>query len=101
MRSHVFNLINSFSEFNIEHIQKPLNQNVTYLIWNPRITALYTLRIMEKQHFIRYFYLHIASTISKYINQIFMKNIHYKYSPQIFNTNIDQKYRIFHKNICT
>ena len=56
---------------------------------------------MEKQHFIRYFYLHIASTISKYINQIFMKNIHYKYSPQIFNTNIDHKYRIFHKNICT
>ena len=49
---------------------------------------------MEKQHFIRYFYVDIASTISKYINQIFITNIHHKYSTQNHH-----KYRIFHKNI--
>ena len=65
-----------------------------YLIWNRRISALYTLRIMEKQHFISYFYIHIALTISKYINQIFIRNIHHKYSTQNHH-----KSRIFHTNI--
>ena len=61
-----------------------------YLIWNRRISALYTLRIMEKQHFIRYFYVHIVSTISKYINQIFTTNIQHK-----ITTNIEYFIRIF------